>query len=158
MVVIFIKNRLIFTITALILIFLTAFTERCISYRKPSDISRIEIEKGEFLFRYNSNCVIDFENNTITSKSGYSYEDNEETIRHFSEEDKENFVSQLNIYGFFSWQDYVNLNVHDDGYTDFLVVYNDGTHKETGCHNAYPDTYDAVWEAIWKLRSNSYEN
>ena len=153
---IFIKNRIIFTVTAFILLFLTAFTERCISYRKTSDIYRIEIEKGEYLFGYKSNYIIDFENNTFTSKSGYSYEDNEETIRHFTDKSKENFVSELNACGFFSWQDYVNLNVMDGGYTDFLVVYTDGTQKEISCSNAYPDTYDAVWDAVFELGRNSY--
>ncbi|MDE6035909.1 MAG: hypothetical protein K2G36_08385 [Ruminococcus sp.] len=60
------------------------------------------------------------------------------------------------MYGFFSWQDYVNLNVEDGGYTEFLIVYNDGTQKEIWCDNACPDTYDAVWEAVRELRSNSY--
>lgn len=126
--------------------------------KSVSDIDRIEIEDGEYLFGYKSNHVIDFKTNTFTSVySDSDSEDNEETIGHFSDKAKENFVRLANKYGFFSWEEsYVNLNVHDGGYTEFLIVYNDGSQKEIWCDNAYPDTYESMWGAVRELRSNSY--
>lgn len=125
--------------------------------KSVSDIDRIEIEDGEYLFGYKSNHVIDFKTNTFTSVySDSNSEDNEETIGHFSDKAKENFVRLANKYGFFSWHDYVNLNIEDGGYTEFLIVYIDGSQKEIWCDNAYPDTYESMWGAVRELRSNSY--
>ena len=115
-----------------------------------SEIDRIEIEEGEYLFGYKSNYVIDFKTNTYTAVySDSDSEENEEYTGHFSDEVKENFVRLANKYCFFNWEEsYVNLNVEDGGYTEFLVIYTDGSQHRTGCSNAYPDTYESMWGAV----------
>ena len=128
---------------------LTVFVAWYISYKSPSDIDRIEIEDGEYLFGYSSNYIIDFKSNTLT-KTEIARDSELEKITHFSDEDKENFVRKANMYVFFSWKESYSPigEVHDGGYTDFLIIYNDGSQHKTSCYNAYPDTYDAMWEAI----------
>ncbi|MDE6833127.1 MAG: hypothetical protein K2J39_02600, partial [Ruminococcus sp.] len=115
------------------------------------DIDRVEIENGEYLFGYSNHYIIDFKNNTFTDIETERDSEKEKTT-HFSAELKEEFIHYANIYGMFSWEEsYVNLNVDDGGYTEFLIVYTDGSQKEIWCDNAYPDTYDAMWNAFFKV-------
>jgi len=125
-------------------------TSENIVIKSTSDIDRIEIETGEYVFQYFNNYIIDFNDNTFTHKI---LNEDKEKVTHFSDEDKENFVRKANMYGFFSWQESYapEVQVEDGGYTHFLIIYNDGSQHETWCDNAYPDTYDAMWKTFLEL-------
>lgn len=118
-------------------------------WKKPSDIDRIEIENTNYYPYYYSKYIVDFKSNTVMITSGDSQGEEEKT-RNFSDEDKENFVSQANMYGFFNWKEsYEPMGEVDDGRCDhFITIYNDGSQHETWCDNAYPLTYKAMKEVF----------
>lgn len=154
------KTRLKFIIPIVIVALLSAlciisekFTENetpeDIVIKSPSDISRIEIKTGEYIFQEFQNYTIDFDNNIFTHKIQNT---DKEKITNFSDEDKENFVRKANIYGFFGWKELYDIGeVEDGGYTKFLITYSDGSQQKISCYNKYPDTYSEVWNAIYEI-------
>ena len=126
------------------------------------ELDRIEIETGEYLFQDFDSYIIDFNNNTFTHED-YSYD--KKKVTYFSDECKQKFIYYANIYKIFSWKkSYKPKNeVSDGGYTHFIIIYNDGLQYEIWCSNAYPVTYDEVWEKFLELfgdymiKENDYE-
>ncbi|MDE6425203.1 MAG: hypothetical protein K2K89_03575 [Ruminococcus sp.] len=128
-----------------------------------SDIDRIEIKEGDYYFQSYYGYIIDFNENTLTETTETT-EGQSKCIKYFSDEDKENFVNKANIYGFFKWKKSYSIKAEDGGYTDFLVIYKDGSQHETSCDNAYPPTYKAMWDSYIEIFNNcmikesDYEN
>lgn len=112
-----------------------------------SDIASIKIEYTNYMPYYHSEHIFDFNNNTCT----YKNDDDNEKVRHFSEEKKENFINKANMYGFFYWQEEYSINAYDGIHEHFLTIYNDGSQHETWCENAYPLTCDEMWDAFLEI-------
>ncbi|MCM1506292.1 MAG: hypothetical protein NC177_04030 [Ruminococcus flavefaciens] len=147
-------------ITVILIIMLMSYVTGCMhddsevleNIVSASDIARIEIESTNYYPYYYSKYIVDFESNTVMITSGDSQGEEEKT-RNFSEEKKENFVRKANMYGFFNWKEsYEPMGEVDDGRCEyFLTIYNDGSQHETWCDNAYPITYDEMWDAFFEM-------
>lgn len=132
------------------MIAVTMFAVRYFSgWKKPSDIDRIEIESGSYYPYYYSKYIFDFKSNTVMITSGDSQGEEEKT-RNFSDEDKENFVSQANMYGFFSWKEsYLGKHPNDNYLTGICIIYSDGSEQDICFQRPnIPPSYETMKEVF----------
>lgn len=135
-------KKLKFIIIAVIILLATSTVTYFINEKSPEeviktvksseDISRIEIIAEEQLFSYYSKDIVDFNTNTIT-QTIIKGDDEKEKIIKFSDEDKKNFVSQANNYGFFDWKEIYESTINGDNDSavySIYITYNDNSEQK----------------------------
>ncbi|MDE5557780.1 MAG: hypothetical protein K2J32_08865 [Ruminococcus sp.] len=143
------KTKLKFIIPALISIVLIVFAVWYISgWKSPSDIVSIKVSSEAPYFQVHYEYFIDFSENTLTYND---LKDDLKKITTFSDENKENFVHQASMYGFFNWKkSYLkNVSMNDSTMKDICITYSDGTEQEICFQQPnVPLTYEIMREVF----------
>lgn len=117
-----------------------------ITGKSADDVLSIEVRRHNGYPPYTTTYMIDFTNNTLTS----SEEDGQTEYRHFSEENKDNFIGSANLYGFWDWkEEYIREGVYDATGVGIDVLYADGSEQSIYCYGWAAPNYEQISDVFY---------
>lgn len=117
-----------------------------ITGKSTDDVLSIEVRRHNGYPPYVTTYMIDFTNNTLTS----SEEDGQTEYISFSEENKDNFIRNANIYGFFEWEEeYVREGVCDATSVGIDILYADGSEQSIYCYGWAAPNYEQISDVFY---------